>query len=506
MLASLRHCWRIIRIGRILAHNNALFPFELVPQARPFLGLARPFVNTRAPGRPGQRLAAALEQMGPTFIKFGQSLATRTDLLGEAIATDLATLQDRLPSFPLPAAKAAIEEDLEQPLDALFTDFAEKPVAAASIAQVHFAKTTDGREVAVKVLRPGIEQAIEEDLVFFTWLARLVERTQPQLAHYRPVEAVAMFATGTRRELDLRLEAAAAVELAENSADYEGFRVPEVDWRRTGRRVLTLERIVGEHVSGRARVIAAGHNPDVIMENASKAFFNQVFRDGFFHGDMHPGNFMIDAEGTIVALDFGIMGRVEMADRRHMAEILVGFLERDYLKVADVFFKAGFLPPEADRMGFVQAVRSIGEPILGLPLEEISFGRLVGQLLAVADNFEMRTQPQLLLLQKTMVVAEGVGRLLNPKVNMWQLAQPLVEDWIVTNLGPRARLEQFVGDGLDTAGRLPGLVRRLEDALDREREAAAVVVKGRLRGGQAGWLGGWLVPLLVGLLIGLALG
>ncbi len=498
MLLSLKHVWRVVSIGRTLARNNALFPFELVPQARPFLKLARPFVNQRARGRPGQRLAAALEEMGPTFIKFGQSLATRTDLLGEAIAADLATLQDRLPSFPVEQARATIEADLGQPLDQIFSHFAEEPVAAASIAQVHFATTSDGREVAVKVLRPGIERAIEDDLVFFTWLAEMVERTQPQLARYRPREAVALFATGTRRELDLRLEAAAAVELALNSADYEGFRVPEVDWRRTGQRVLTLERVTGQHVSGRARLIAAGHDPDRIMENASKAFFNQVFRDGFFHGDMHPGNFMIDADGTIVALDFGIMGRVEMADRRYMAEILVGFLQRDYVSVADVFFKADFLPPEADRMAFVQAIRSIGEPILGLPLEEISFGRLVGQLLAVADSFEMRTKPQLLLLQKTMVVAEGVGRLLNPKVNMWQLAQPLVEDWIVANLGPRARVELVLAEGLDTARRLPVLVRRLEDALERERTAA--VVRERPT-----WRGGWLWPLLLGLALGLAL-
>lgn len=498
MLAFLQHSWRVVRIGRTLARYNALFVFELVPQAVPFLGLARPFVNRRAKGRPGERLAKALEEMGPTFIKFGQSLATRTDLLGEAIAADLATLQDRLPSFPLRLAKATIEADLEQPVERLFSEFADKPVAAASIAQVHFATTVDGREVAVKVLRPGIEAAIERDLQFFIWLATLVERTQPQLAHYRPMEAVAIFAAGTRRELDLRLEAAAAVELAENCVDYEGFRVPEVDWRRTGRRVLTLERITGQHVSARAKLIEAGHDPDRIMENASKAFFSQVFRDGFFHGDMHPGNFMIDETGTIVALDFGIMGRVDIADRRYMAEILLGFLDRDYVKVADVFFKAGFLPPEADRMAFVQAVRSIGEPILGLPLQEISFGRLVGQLLAVADSFEMRTQPQLLLLQKTMVVAEGVGRLLNPKLNMWQLAEPLVEAWIVDNLGPRARLAQVMADGLETAGRLPELVRRLEDALERDR------VRGVAEPPKARWSRGWLWPLLLGLLIGLA--
>lgn len=497
MLESLRNFWRVIGIARTLARHNALEPFALLPQARPLLRFGAPFVNKHAAGRPGQRLAAALEEMGPSFIKFGQSLATRTDLLGEQVAEDLATLQDQLPSFPAEEARAMIEADLEQPIGSLFASFDDKPVAAASIAQVHFATTTEGEAVAVKVLRPDIEKRIERDLAFFAWLARLVERTQPQLHHYRAVEAVAIFAISTRRELDLRLEAAAAVELARNCRNDEGFRVPTVDWRRTGRRVFTMERISGSHIGDRAALIAKGLDPDLMMEHAARVFFNQVFRDGFFHGDMHPGNILIDHDGTMVALDFGIMGRVDMADRRHMAEILVGFLQRDYTTVADVFFKAGFLPPEADRMAFVQAIRSIGEPILGLPLEQISFGRLMGQLLAVADNFEMRTQPQLLLLQKTMVVAEGVGRILNPQINMWQLAQPLVEDWILTNLGPRARVERAMREGVETVARLPGLVQRLEDALERDRERLTAEIK-------PSWPKGWLWPLLIGILVGLA--
>ncbi len=500
MLRDLRHALRLVRIARCLARHNALFPLEHLPAATPFRPLLARLVNRDAPGRPGQRLAAALDELGPAFIKLGQTLATRADLLGEGICRDLSRLQDRLPSFPAAEARATIEGELERPLDALFASFEDVPAAAASIAQVHFAVTTAGEEVAVKVLRPGIEAAIERDLDLFLWLAEWIERTQPLLRRYRPVAMVLTLRTSTRREMDLRLEAAAAAEFAQNCAQDEGFHVPRVDWRRTARRVVTFERVSGLRPDRRQELIAAGLDPDAILAGAARVFFNQVFRDGFFHGDMHPGNMLIALNGDIVAMDFGIMGRIDLATRRHLAEVLLGFLQRDYGRAADVFFRLGMVPRGQDREAFTQACRAIGEPILGLPLNEISFGRLLGQLLHVAEQFEMQAQPQLLLLQKTMVVAEGVGRGLNPAVNIWQLAQPLVEDWMRTHLGPEAKLRDMVGDTLEMAQRFPALVRELDAALERAGRAEAP-----RQGGPSprAWQ---FVLFVLGLALGLALG
>ncbi|MDW8340350.1 MAG: 2-polyprenylphenol 6-hydroxylase [Geminicoccaceae bacterium] len=500
MLRGLRNLARLLACARSLARHNALFPFALVPQLVPFVEFAERFVDKRAPGRPGERLARALQEMGPAFIKLGQSLATRADLLGETIARDLSLLQDRLPPFPAEEARAVIEKDLEQPIEALFSEFAPEPVAAASIAQVHRARTTEGSLVAVKILRPGIEEAIGRDLDFFLWLAEWAERLHPPLRRYRPVEAVRILARSTRREMDLRLEAAAAAEFAENNRDAVGFRVPAVDWRRTGRRVVTFEWVEGLPVDERERLVAAGLDPDAILERAAVVFFNQVFRDGFFHADMHPGNMLIDpVTGDIVALDFGIMGRLALADRRNLCEILLGFLERDYARVAEVFFRAGFLPPDQDKAAFTQACRALGEPILGLPLSEISFGRLLGQLLATAEEFEMQTQPQLLLLQKTMVVAEGVGRALNPSVNIWTLARPLVEQWMRENLGPEAQLREALAEGVEALRRLPATLGRLERLL--ERVQATPAPPARLEADRLAWL-----LAAAAFLLGLALG
>lgn len=500
MLRDLRNGARVLATARCLARHDALFPLALLPLPRQVLRLAELAANRSAPGQPGERLARALEELGPTFIKLGQSLAVRGDLLGAAIARDLSKLHDRLPSFSAAQARRTIESELERPLDELFASFDDVPVAAASIAQVHFAITTEGREVAVKILRPGIERAIERDLDFLLWLAQWVERLRPGLRRFRPVDTVHTLAITTRREMDLRLEAAAAAEFAANCALDEGFKVPSVDWRRTARRVVTFQRVSGLPADEREVLIRHGHDPDRIMAKAAVVFFNQVFRDGFFHADMHPGNMLIDAEGDIVALDFGIMGRLDLETRRHLAEILVGFLDRDYHRVATVFFRAGYVPRDQDPQAFQQACRAIGEPILGLPLAEISLGRLLGQLLTVAEQFEMEQQPQLVLLQKTMAVAEGVGRVLNPDVNIWQLAQPLVESWIRDNLGPEAQARQAVSDGLDMLRRLPPLLASAERLLaleERPERRRPVIVPERA----------WPRPvsLAAGILLGLLL-
>ncbi len=437
---------------------------EAVPAAAPLLRIGRALLRRRtaAVPRPGQRLAAAFGELGPSFIKLGQLLSTRADLFGEEITLDLASLQDRLPPFSGSEARALIETEFGGPLETLFASFDETAVAAASIAQVHFARTTDGHDVAVKVLRPGIVEAFSRDLDLFLWLATLGERLQPLLRRLKAVEVVEMLAEVVRFEMDLRFEAAAASELAENFAGDPDFRVPRVDWRRTGRSVLTLERISGVRIDDRGALTAAGHRIDGLLAKAAGAFFNQVFRDGFFHADLHPGNMFVDATGAIVVVDFGIMGRLDRATRFFLADMLLGFLSGDYRRVAEVHFAAGYVPLRRSVDAFAQACRAIGEPILGQRLQEISFARLLAQLFQVTEQFEMETQPQLLLLQKTMVQVEGLGRRLDPEINIWALGRPLIEAWMRDNRGPEARLRQRFETLAEVIDGVPRLMRSLE--------------------------------------------
>jgi ubiquinone biosynthesis protein len=509
MLRTVRNAWRLARIGRCLARHNALFPLELAPLPDVAVRTIRWLSRQDAPGRPGERLAQALQELGPSFIKLGQSLATRADLLGQHLAEDLSQLQDQLPPFDSALVRRMIEVELGQPIGELFASFDDRPVAAASIAQVHFAVTSEGEQVAVKVLRPGIERRMARDLDFFAWIATWVERLQPAFRRLRPIAVVETIAASTRLEMDLRLEAAAASELAENCAEDDGFRVPKVDWRRTARRVLTLERVSGIASDERAVLIAAGFDPDKILAKAAEIFFKQVFRDGFFHADMHPGNIFIDARGDLVPVDFGIMGRLDRPTRRYLGEMLIGLLTADYQRVTEVHFTAGYVPANQDKAAFMQACRAIAEPIRGRALAEISVGRLLGQLFEVTETFAMETQPQLLLLQKTMVVAEGVGRALNPSVNMWQLAQPLIEAWIAENLGPQAQLRTAVEEGVEVARRLPQLVDRIEQVMEvaaggiRLHPESIVALIGQRAGAQMlPWV---LCVLLAGLLLIVAL-
>ena len=454
------------------ARHDALFPLETLGIAPALIAWARLFAPRGDTRRPGERLAAALQDMGPSFIKLGQALSTRADLLSEEVAADLARLQDHIPAFPGAEARRIIESELGQPLAAVFSSFDDVPVAAASIAQVHFAVTTDGRDVAVKVLRPGIEKAFEQDLDLFYWVAELVERTQPRFRRLKPVESVRAFADVVRVEMDLRMEAAAAEELGDNFADDPNYRAPKIDWDRTAERVMTQERVDGIPIGDREAIIAAGHDPHEIMRKAAEAFFYQVFRDGFFHADMHGGNAFVDRQGTIVPVDFGIMGRVDQDTRGYLAELLVAFLRRDYHAVAEVQFRAGYVPPDQSLEIFAQACRSIGEPIFGKPSHQISIARLLAQMLRVTEQFQMAAQPQLLLLQKTMLMAEGMGTKLNPNVNIWELARPLIEDWMVTHFGPRATVSRAAEDLAKGLRRLPRLIDSLHLVAEHERRKA----------------------------------
>ena len=465
MFGTFRNFARLWSIARTFAQYDALFLIEVHPAGRSAARAARIVWRRRKDVRdlrPGQRLALALTALGPTFIKFGQALSTRADILGEQAAADLTGLQDRLPPFPFAAAKAVIEADFGAPLETRYTSFDETPVAAASIAQVHFAIDSEGREVAVKVLRPGIGAAFARDLAALMWLAELAERHAPQLVRLKPIEVVATFAEAVRIEMDLRLEAAAAQELAENFAGDPAFRVPAVDWQRTAERVMTLERVSGARVDDRAAVAALGADPVAVVKCAAEVFFKMVFRDGFFHADMHPGNLFLAPNGTLIGMDFGIMGRVDDETRKTLGEMLLGFLTRDYRRVAEVHVRAGYVPAHKSVDAFAQAARSIAEPILGKPIAEISIAKLLGQLFQITETFEMQTQPQLLLLQKSMLLAEGVGRTLAPQVNMWELARPLIEDWMRTRLGPEGRIADVVGSTIATLEKLPHIIERVD--------------------------------------------
>ncbi len=466
-----RLLFRLAAIARTLARHDALAPLEESGVAPGVAWFARRLSLSRSSGRPGKKLARALTELGPSFVKLGQFLSTRADLLGEEMAADLARLQDRLPPFPASQARATIERELGGPLESFFAEFDETPVSAASIAQVHFAVTreaegTPGREVAVKILRPGVERAFARDLQLFYALARLAENSQPRLRRLKPVEVVALFETTVQVEMDLRMEAAAASQLAENFADDPSYRVPPVDWQRSARRVLTQGRLSGIRLDDRGALLAAGHDLRDVLSKAAAIFFKQVFRDGFFHGDQHPGNMFVDADGNIGAVDFGIMGQLDRNTRYFLADMLLATLARDYRRLAQVHADAGYLPSDADLPTFARALRSVCEPIFGRSLNEISFAHLLAQLFQLTESFQMAVQPQLLLLQKNMVMAEGVSRRLDPSLNIWTLAQPLIEDWMRENRGPEARLRDTVEDLTSSLENLPRAVRNLQLATE----------------------------------------
>ncbi|HEX6120940.1 MAG TPA: 2-polyprenylphenol 6-hydroxylase [Dongiaceae bacterium] len=515
MLRSIRSIRRLIMIAITFARHGALAPFE---EAMVGAGLAPVvlfviqllFGRQFGHKRPGERLALALSELGPAFIKLGQVLSTRSDLLGEQVAEDLAKLQDQLPAFSAFQARATIEAELGARIEELFAQFDDEPISAASISQVHYATTLPdeewpvGRQVAVKVLRPGIEEAFRADIELLLWLAYLMERTQPRLKRLKPVEVVQTFAATVSVEMDLRLEAASAAELRQNFRDDSTYRVPEIDWRRTAKRAMTQERLVGIPMDDRAGMLAAGLDVDEVLSRAAAAFFNQAFRDGYFHGDQHPGNMTVGYDGAIQVVDFGIMGRLGKRTRYFLADMLLAFLQRDYAKVAAVYVDAGYLPLSKPVEDFTLALRSIGEPIHGKPLHYISFARVLGQLFGIAESFEMEVQPELLLLQKNMLMAEGVSRQLNPRLNIWTLAQPLIEQWMRDNRGPEARVSQAAEEALFMVRRFPTVMRNMDQLLHHLAEGGLKLDPEALqvinRQGSNWWL--WLIiaVLVAGLL------
>ncbi len=458
--------WNLARAGRTLARYDALLLPEQLAEMPWFVrtGVKIAKFGSRAPaGDDVNRVTAALSSLGPSYIKLGQFLATRPDIVGPKRAFELKALQDRLPPFSMADSKAIIAANLGAPVEELFTEFSP-PVAAASIAQVHKARTTEGREVAVKVLRPGVEKRFAADLHSFYRAARLMERASAEGRRLRPVAAVDMLEQSMKLELDLRMEAAAICEMAANISDDPGIRLPKVDWQRTGRQVLTTEWIDGTPIADVASLKAQGFDLKALGDTVIQSFLRHAIRDGFFQADMHQGNLFVDQQGKLVIVDFGIMGRLSEREKMVLAEILYGFITRDYMRVAQVHFDIGYVPPDQDVPTFAQALRAIGEPIMDLPADKISMARLLTQLFETTGKFNMKTQPQLLLLQKTMVVVEGVARTLNPDLNMWVASEPVVRSWIERKLGPIGKIEELAGSAT-ALGRLALMAPQVLDEL-----------------------------------------
>ena len=412
----------------------------------------------------GGALADALLRLGPGFVKFGQALSTRADLIGPEMSLSLSQLQDRLPAFPARIARRLVESETGKPLDATFTEFTDTPVAAASIAQVHAATLIDGRRVAVKLLRPQIDQRMRSDTMLFFALASILEWAAPGLRRLKLVTAVQQFVEISDVELDLRMEAAAAGRLAENLRDDAGIYVPWVDLERSTSRMLVIEWIDGIRIDDVPALEAAGHNIADLTEAAARSFFNQVFRDGFFHADMHPGNIFVAADSRLMPIDFGIMGFLDFADRLFLARLLMAMLDRDYDMVAKLHADAGMLGDDVSLPHFAQAVRAVADPVMGKSLGEVSLGTVLGQILQLSTRFSIEVQPQFNLLQKTMMMAEGVARQLNPQADMWDLSRPLASDWMRDQAGLAKRAETFIEDALLVASRLPRLLKELEDS------------------------------------------
>ena len=531
MAGALINSLRLARAGLVFAQHGVRFVPEgtrVPPEVSLILALTAPIRLLARPFHAAEpketRVAGALTRLGPSYIKLGQFLATRADVIGPELAQDLLHLQDNLPPFSQQQAREAVEQALGGKLEDHFVEFGPA-VAAASIAQVHKAEVEeDGRrrQVAVKILRPRIERRFRRDLDSYYFAARQIERFHPPSRRLKPIAIIDTLKHTTEIEMDLRLEAAAISEMAENierNGD-DDFRVPDVDWKRTSRRVLSVEWIDGVPISDNARLDDVGFDRKALGLTVMRSFLKHAMHDGFFHADMHQGNLFVDEAGKVVAVDFGIMGRLGTKERRFLAEILHGLITRDYRRAAEVHFWAGYVPPHHPVEVFAQALRAIGEPIHGRTAEEISMADLLGQLFAYTEVFDMQTRPELILLQKTMVVVEGVARGLDPGLNMWSAAEPIARQWIEDNLGPIGQLRQ-AGEGATTIGKVladvPSLLTQMQQTavalsdmarsgfrLDEEtvRELAREEARRKRWGRVALWIGALSLAILAAASLG----
>lgn len=513
--------FRLLRAGFVLARAGVfsdLDPAIVPPPARIPLRLARLLGRRRrkktagTPAAGMSSLPEAISRLGPSYVKLGQFLATRPDVVGPKAANELELLQDKMAPFPRGDAVAAIESAFGKPLHHIFISF-DEPVAAASIAQVHRARVHgagENGEVAVKVLRPSVERLFRRDLSDMFAVARLAERWSSEARRLKLVEIVDTLARSVTIEMDFRLEAAAASEFAENTAQDKNFRVPKVDWDRTAKEVLTLEWIEGTPLSDVNALVSKGYDLQELGRNVIQFFLRTAVRDGFFHADMHRGNLFVDPQGRLTAVDFGIMGRLGIKERRFLAEILYGFIKRDYLRVAEVHFEAGYVPRVHRVEDFAQALRAIGEPIHSRPADQISMAKLLGLLFEITGLFDMKTRTELVLLQKTMVVAEGVARTLDPKLDVWSTSEPVVGGWIERNLGPIGKLEDAARAAstlVRLAEHLPSVLVRGENIINQlegmaengfelSEEAIAKIGDAEARGARLGHVALWLLALI----------
>jgi len=474
----LSNFFTLIKIGRALAKSNSLSIFEEF--YKPPLSIKvlikifgfTTFNKDSANKSAGERLKNAFLTLGPAFIKLGQFLATRPDIVGEEFAKELQQLQDQMPAFDISQSKEALRKELGEEKYQQIT-YLSKPIAAASIAQVHFAKIINNEkkeiDVAIKILRPNIEKIFNKELDALRFLASVIEFSVKKSRRLKLVKIIDLLKEITNIEMDLRYEAASASELKKNTAQDEGFKVPSIFWDFTSQRVLTIEKVEGISIKDKELLIKNKINLKKIARLLIQNFLRQAVGDGFFHGDMHQGNLFVDKNENIVPVDFGIMGRLDIANRKYLAEILYGFINRDYEKVAKVHFIAGLVPNTESLDQFTQALRTIGEPIFGQSSKNISAGKLLARLFEVTEKFNMVTQPQLLLLQKTMVVVEGVARSLDEDANIWEISKPVLQGWLNNEIGPKNRIDKILKtttELLDKLPELPEMINRANKAME----------------------------------------